>query len=74
MRNRQKKSLMPCGKRDLYINLLYSAKIIVLHDKLIELRITQLLEPLPQLQPQQEPQLEPPQQQELQQERSQQQR
>ncbi len=28
---RNKKSLMPCGKRDLYINLLYSAKIIVLH-------------------------------------------
>lgn len=27
----QKKSLMPCGKRDLYINLLYSAKNIVLH-------------------------------------------
>ena len=27
----KKKSLMPCGKRDLYINLLYSAKIIVLH-------------------------------------------
>ena len=25
-----KKSLMPFGKRDLYINLLYSAKIIVL--------------------------------------------
>ena len=25
-----KKSLMPCGKRDLYINLLYSAKIFVL--------------------------------------------
>ena len=26
-----KKTLMPCGKRDLYINLLYSAKNIVLH-------------------------------------------
>jgi hypothetical protein len=26
-----KKSLMPFGKRDLYINLLYSAKNIVLH-------------------------------------------
>ncbi len=26
-----KKSLMPCGKRDPYINLLYSAKNIVLH-------------------------------------------
>ena len=37
--------------------------------EIILLRITQLLEPLPQLQPQ----LEPPQQQELQQERSQQQ-
>ena len=27
---RNKKSLMPFGKRDLYINLLYSAKIFVL--------------------------------------------
>ena len=27
----KKKSLMPFGKRDLYINLLYSAKNIVLH-------------------------------------------
>ena len=28
---RYKKSLMPFDKRDLYINLLYSAKNIVLH-------------------------------------------
>ena len=62
-----KKSLMPCGKRDLYVNLLYSAKIIVL-------KITQLQGPLPRLLPQQESQLELPQQQELQQERSLQQR